>query len=304
MLSQSSVGVHSKMRRTIATYFNSCGNRFKKPGEIQWARRFYEAAAFVEPAWSVPWYNLGLVTKNDASWEASLEFNQKALALNPNDEGACWNLGIAATALSDWREARRAWTLCGIAVPEGDGEIQMDVGRACVRLNPRDSGEVVWGERRDPARIEVINIPLPESGYRFRDIILNDGAPNGVRMRGNVEIPVFDALMLWQASPYSTFGVLLDVPDEGTKQALENLCRDSNIGVEDWSTIRFLCKKCSEGNPGLHHCMAVPPESQQKRYGLAAKCSEDAGRVLHEWSTATPGAGFSDLHVALDAAIH
>jgi hypothetical protein len=79
-------------------------------------------------------------------------------------------LGIAATALHDWPEA---------------------AATACVRLNPQSSGEVVWGERLDPARLVILNVPLPESRHRFRDIILNDGAENGTRAVGGIQVPVF-----------------------------------------------------------------------------------------------------------------
>jgi hypothetical protein len=46
---------------------------------------------------------------------------------------------------------------------------------ACVRLNPQSSGEVVCGERLDPARLLILSVPLPESRHRFYDIVLNDG---------------------------------------------------------------------------------------------------------------------------------
>jgi len=33
--------------------------------------------------------------------------------------GAWWNMGIAATALGRWRDARHAWQQCGVADPGG-----------------------------------------------------------------------------------------------------------------------------------------------------------------------------------------
>jgi len=83
---------------------------------------------------------------------------------------------------------------------------------ACVRLNPRSSGEVVWGERLDPARLLILNVPLPESRHRFRDIVLNDGAENGTRVVDGDQVPVFDELGVWRASEYSTLRVRLLVP--------------------------------------------------------------------------------------------
>ena len=98
------------------------------------------------------WYNAGLAAKYKGELTESLRCNQKAVELDPRNEAAWWNLGIAATALRNWPEARRAWRGFGIDVPPGDNEMR-DAGQtACVRLNPSADGEVVWGERIDPAR--------------------------------------------------------------------------------------------------------------------------------------------------------
>jgi len=180
-----------------------------------------------------------------------MRFNQRALELDPSDEAAWWNLGIAATALGNWSEARRAWKGCGIELEDGVGEVRMLSVRACVRLDPSGSGEVVWGQRLDPARIAILSVPLPESGHRFNDIVLNDGAANGTRVESNGnEVPVFDELSIWKASNYSTFRVKLEMPDDSAKEKLVELCVAHELGVEDWTTIRILCAKCSRGNPG------------------------------------------------------
>src|SRR3978361_1426900 len=79
-------------------------------------------------------YNLGLAAKYRGDWEASLKHNQKAAEFNSEDEATWWNLGIAATALSNWHEARRAWGKCGISdLGVGDGEILWAPCTACVR---------------------------------------------------------------------------------------------------------------------------------------------------------------------------
>ena len=97
--------------------------------------------------------------------------NQRVLELDPSDEAAWWNLGIAATALRDWSEAGRAWKGCGIKCEARDGEVRAPIVTACVRLDPAGLGEVVWGQRLDPARMVILNVPLLESGHRFHDII-------------------------------------------------------------------------------------------------------------------------------------
>jgi tetratricopeptide (TPR) repeat protein len=134
------------MRQKRAEWLNQYGNGTSVAGDLRRAERLYQLASRLAPQWSVPWYNLGLLRKNSGRWEDSLRFNQRALSLNPRDEGACWNLGIAATALHDWSEARRAWKHYGIKISDGAGEVITPAVTACVRLNPRGSGSSCVGE--------------------------------------------------------------------------------------------------------------------------------------------------------------
>jgi hypothetical protein len=292
------------MRRALAAWLNDQGSQSINSGKSSRGERFYKWASTIDPRWSVPWYNLGLHTKNTGRWRESLRFNQRALELNTADEGAWWNLGIAATALRDWSEARRAWKAYGIE-PENDvGEVRTASGTACVRLDPAGLGEVVWGRRLDPARMVILNVPLPESGYRFHDIILNDGASNGTRVdRHGNEVPVFDELSVWEVSEYSTFRVRLQIQDDSAEKHLSDLCAAHELGIEDWTTIRILCAECSRGNPGPHKCEAKPLEDGSRRFGFGAKKQEDLSSVLREWVSANAGADFGNLELVLSAAL-
>jgi len=60
-------------------------------------------------------YNLGLSAKYEGRWNDSFEQNQLANERRSGDEATLWNLGIAATALRRWDEARAAWRECGIS---------------------------------------------------------------------------------------------------------------------------------------------------------------------------------------------
>lgn len=242
----------------------------------------YRLAIRFDPKWSSPCYNLGLQDKYAGRWEDSTRWNRRAVELDPKNEAAWWNLGIAATALHDWPEARRAWRGFGIELPEGTGEVEMPIVSACVRLDPNGCGEVVWGGRIDPARIVVFNVPLPESGFRFHDIVLHDGAPNGSRARNGEEYPVFDGLALWKASEYSTFEAKLNVPTQGDEDRLVELCRDRKIGIEDWSTVRMICEECSRGNPGPHEC-SEHTENTRRPYAFGAQSEDDVRMVLTVW---------------------
>jgi hypothetical protein len=149
----------------------------------------------------------------------------------------------------------------------------------------------------------ILNVPLPESGHRFHDIILNDGASNGTRVdEHGREVPVFDELSIWEVSEYSTFRANLQIPDEPAEESLINVCRTQQLGVEDWTTIRFVCAKCSRGNPGPHECDAKPLEDGSRRFGFGARKREDLSRVLQEWASGNAGADFGTLELLLSAA--
>jgi hypothetical protein len=285
----------------IAEWLNDFGRQQDDKGSKKVASILYRLASVAAPKWSVPYYNLGLLTKYQGQWEQSCEFNQRAVELNPQDEAAWWNLGIAATALKDWAEARRAWEGFGIRTPAGHGELQMDLPQACVRLDPPGNGEVVWGKRLDPARIVVLNVPLPESKHRYHDIVLHDGAQNGTRVSNGQEAPVFDELTLWKPSEYSTFEVELTVPDKAAEEGLVDLCHDREIGVEDWSTIRFICAECSRGNLGPHEHKPEQQDSGTCSFGFGAKTQDELLTLLAEWVGQFPDAGYSEPELLLGA---
>jgi tetratricopeptide (TPR) repeat protein len=291
------------MWRLGAELLNGLGSAFIDKGGKGLGEALYTFAARIDAGWSVPWYNLGLHYKNCGRWEESLKSNQRAVQLDPSDKAGWWNLGIAATALKNWPEARRAWKAYGISLSSDiDGEVQMPTTTACVRLNPKVSGEVVWGLRIDPARIIILNVPLPESGYRFRDILLNDGASDGTRIdESGAEVAVFNELGIWQVSEYSTFAAKLHVPDEAAEKCLIEICREHEVGVEDWSTIRFLCAQCSRGNPGPHECLTKPLEGDSRRFGFAAKTREGLTDALQKWITSTGETAFGEPELLVSA---
>ncbi len=243
-------------------------------------------------------YNLGLAAKYRGEWKASLAHNQRAALLNDQDQATWWNLGIAATALRDWPEARRAWRKCGIDdLGVGEGEILWEKCTACVRLDPNGVAEVVWGDRIDPARIKVRNVPLASSGRRYGDILINDGAAEGTRLSGGVEYYVFDELGLWQCSEHSTYEAEIVMPNAPGLEALEERCRENDLWVEDWGTVRSLCAACSRGNPGEHACTSV--ETRESRFGFASKSEAALRKLLREWVEVEDGATVNGLRLVV-----
>lgn len=223
-------------------------------GRYEDAGALLTRAADLEPWLSESWFNLALLHKFRHDWEQARAAGLRAVALLDRESGApdWWNVGIAATALQDWPLARRAWQAYGLKVPGGAtaaGEpTGMDLGSAAVRLSPEGEAEVVWGRRLDPARMEVLSIPLPSSGRRWGEVVLHDGVPHGERTTAaGHSYPVFDEIELWAPSPVPTWVVLLEAATEADRDALEQLASDAGFAAEDWSSsVRLLCRMCSE----------------------------------------------------------
>ena len=114
--------------RWRAEKLNTKGLALEEKGWSREAELAYMRATKTDPHWSVPWFNLGLLAKRQRRWPESLEWNRRATGINADDEGAWWNMGIAATALGDWDEARRAWAGFGLEIPAGRGPIELDMG--------------------------------------------------------------------------------------------------------------------------------------------------------------------------------
>ena len=253
-------------------------------GNVRGAERQFRKAIEAAPDWSHPWYNLGLLYKQQHDWRQSFACNQEATKLDPNDKAGWWNLGIAATALGKWSEARLAWLAYGVPVPPGQGPIVMNnLGLTPIRLNPDASPEVVWCRRIDPARAIIENVPFPISNHRYGDLLLHDGEPKGYRMHGSQEVPVFNELERLEISEYATFEVVLEASHDFDREALVDLAQERKLGIDDWSAVRMLCKLCSEGRPHDDHHEQPPNDGPLVRYGIAAKDEADVDELLADW---------------------
>lgn len=261
-----------------ADRYNALGNGFREDGLDEKALEAYDRAIALDPSWSNPWYNKGLLHKYAGNWRASFDCNLRAHELAPKDEAAAWNLGIAATALKDWRAARMAWKAFGIDMEISDEEIRTSYGMVPVRLNPGSDGEVVWGERIDPARVIIDNIPYPESGFRYKDIVLHDGAPAGKRMVSGREYSVFNVLGLFQASAFRTW--TWEPDDDRHIKAVEEAIAAAGGHLEIWTrSVRILCKKCSEGAVHDEHDGEAGGEDGSLVIGVASPTEEAVAAI-------------------------
>ena len=244
----------------------------------------YRAHLERHPRDAAIWFDLGLAYKQMRNWQECVAANLQALEIsNAPEDPAWWNLGIAATGLRDWELARRAWRGYGIEIADGPGPVECDYGSTPVRLNDE---EVVWGPRLDPARVIIRNIPLPKSGFRWGDIVLHDGAPNGEREVEGVVYSVFDVLERWSPSEIPTLGVRVNCSDEDAR-ALIDLFESRNFGAEDWSNnVRNLCKACSQGLPSGHD-HPFGSGAGERSFGLASPMGL-AGDLLKTWKQQSP----------------
>lgn len=265
------------------------------------ALRLYHEALALDPDRPETLYNIGLIHKYRGEWVASLDFNRRSVELDPSDESANWNLAIAATALCDWQTARAAWCRLGIKVPDGEGAIEDDRGMTPVRLNADGDAEVVWGRRIDPVRVRIENIPYPSSGFRAGDIVLHDGAPTGKRTSNGREYSVFNVLQLHVPSRMTTFELEVDTESPAGVEALDVAIEEAGCHVEDWtSTVRILCKACSEGVPHEHHDEDGGEDkswASQRMLGAAAEDEAALRKVLARWEG--PGRRVVSLDTAL-----
>ena len=248
------------------------------------------------------WFDRALLAKWRRDWPAAVEFGTRALDLVPleqrEQEPAAWNLGIAATARRDWATARAAWTAFGISIGgEGADPIAEDMGLVPVRLNPppRFVGrrevevdgrtwetEVVWGTRLDPARVQLVSVPLPTSGHRYGDVVLHDGDVHGSRELDGQEVPVFEEIELWERSPRPTLSLVLRGSDDDVEELLAALDAEG-LAAEDWtSNVRRLCPACSEGSPGAHDHPAGSASADDRTIGLSGD-PDDAERIVAAW---------------------
>ena len=276
--------------------------KLQKKGHLQEAIALYRQAAALLPGWSTPLYNLGLLFKNERKWAEALEYNRQATNIDRKNEAAWWNLGIAATALGDWQTARAAWRGYGIDLPDGTGPIDLPCGFCPIRLNPNGEAEVVWAHRLDPARASLASIPFPESEHRWKDIVLNDGAPTGYRKYAGKEVPVFNALDLLEKSPFGTYVARVQMPSKREyTEGLAEIAADKDGMAEDWSTsVRILCKACSEGRPHKAHDTEKAPKSGVHIIGIAARDRRHAKTILDTWKSGREGIEVESLENPLE----
>jgi hypothetical protein len=249
------------------------------------AIRIYQKILSEKEDWATVHYNLGLIYKYRTEWDKSYHHNKRAVELDPKMEAAQWNLGIAATMLKDWKLARHCWNFFGMNYEVINEDPAGNIGDVSIRISPNANAETVWATRICPARAIIKNIPLPESEHRFKDMVLNDGAPNGYRMSDGKEYPVLDEIQHLRKSEYQTYSIKCKVISKEQFEHLQQRCWKSDIAIENWTTdVKMLCKQCSEGKPHESHDRDLKSPNEEYKIALATTSQEILVSVLEDWS--------------------
>lgn len=142
-------------------------------------------------------------------------------------------------------------------------------------------------------------MPLIDSGHRWGDLILHDGEPVGSRLLDGREVPVFEEIEILEPSSLRTFQVEVEAPESSDLEALLDLLTESDLGAEDWSTVRYLCRACSEGLPHTQHSQEPAPWTAARTLGVAALSELPVRRLLRRWSSGRPGRGILSVRQVL-----
>ena len=255
-------------------------------GELNRALLYFDELSRRYPEIARLHYMRGLAQKYLRQWPESLRHNLMSQSLQDEfDEASAWNAGIAATAIRDWDVARDQWAKCGIALPGEDGPIETDFGVVSIRLNAWGDGETLFATRIDPVRARLLNIPLPESGYCFDDIVLHDGAATGQRNLQGEIVPVFNALERWEPSLFQTFTAFVTCTDQYNLAPLLASRAPGVAHLEDWTeSLAYICLKCSYGLPHRHDHEQAQADWKASRYvGIAAQSRHSVEKILAEW---------------------
>ncbi|RMF00477.1 MAG: hypothetical protein D6772_06305, partial [Bacteroidetes bacterium] len=262
--------------------------------DIYHAVKLYKCVIKLVDHWVAPYLELGRIYQERREWKPAFHYYKKTVMLEPNLREAWWSLAIAATALKKERVARSIWNKFGIREMPQTGE--------GLQLAYNNTFEILWMKAQDPAKGHILSIPHPDSGFRFRDVVLYERKPIGYHVVNQQRIPVYAELGLFKRSPYQTFSCLLHAPGPEQLAKLEKLCFSARLGFEIWSNAaRSMVVGNPQAFPEYYSRSILPPEQagqsdshEHVLVGLAATHEAEVLHVLDAWEIVTLGS-YSDL---------
>jgi len=253
---------------------------YDRAGDIYNAVKLYKKIGKVCPQWFPPFERLGLLYKYRQDWKAALYYSKKTVALNPSNQNAWWDLGIAATAMKRWRIAKSVWSKFGMP-----NKKPAPSGKASVRLSVGEKFEIVEVDLLDPARARITSIPFPGADRRYNDVVLYDRVVSGYYRSKEVKIPVYEELGLLKRSVYQTASCWLHNAGEQDVLKLEQLCHQYRLGFEVWSNAQLNSATAgSKKIPEYQHIEDLNPSGEEAVWvALAAKSPRQLRAVLDSW---------------------
>ncbi|MEO0340618.1 MAG: hypothetical protein AAF242_15590, partial [Bacteroidota bacterium] len=155
------------------------------------------------PEWIKPHLFLAKVYKSRKEWKAVAHYNKKAVALDPSQQEAWWDLSIAAFANGKGRQAKRIWNKFGWNQKPLEAVV-------AVQILHNGIYEVIWVKPYNPVCGRIISIPHPESDRAFGDFLLFDRDSLGYAIFDNKKIPIYPELHLFKRAYYHTFSALIE----------------------------------------------------------------------------------------------
>ena len=264
--------------------------RYDEAGDTYNAVKLYKRLTKLSADWAEPYFHLSLIYKRRHEWKQVFHYSKRTVSLAPANQEAWWNLGIAAVGLKKTRLARSIWTKFGW---DSKQKPRHPYG---LQLTYEDAYEILWMQPLDPARAQILSIPHPASGLRFREEVLYDRKPVGYHVVSKRRIPVYASLGSVKRSPFQTFSCLVHVaPDSAAVKQLELLCANAGIGFEVWSNAaRIFTPEHRRAFPEYYSDLVPRESTDQCLVALAALHEAEVQRVLNNWQIIT-FAQYSDV---------
>lgn len=263
--------------------------RYEKGGDTYTAVKLFKRLTKLRPEWVPPYRRLAFVYKRRLEWKPAYHYFKRTVALQSQDQEAWWNLAICATALKKWRPARSIWSKFGW---QDDNFVQKPLG---LQLQHADSFEILWIMPLDPTRGQILSIPHPISGLRFRDIVLYDRPVVGHHVVNQRRIPVHSYLDTFKSSAFQTFSCLLHTAKTGAIRQLEKMCQHAGIGFEVWSNAsRAYTPEHRRAFPEYYSQIVPQDPTDHCLVALAAVHEAEVQYLLDNWQIVTLE-NYSDL---------
>ena len=270
--------------------------RYRKVGDVYTAVKLLKKVIRVMPEWAEAYEALGNVYFERREWKPAFHYHGKAVALDVDRREAWWQLGLAAAGLGKLGVARSVHDKFGLGGLATDRPLNLEVKSA-------KGYEILWMQPLDAARGRILSIPHPQSGLRFRDLMLYDyRTVVGSNVHARRRITVYPSLDRLKRSPYVTFSCLLHSSEEAAVKQLEKLCFEAGLGFEVWSNATRTTRQNHQNAtqterdsfPEYYNDLVPRPDHGTTLVAIAAIHPAEVERVMNAWEIISLE-GFSDL---------